>query len=58
MMKRLSLIVAVFFLSLMLVLPSFAMEKKEDKTAIVLAQFGTSYPSALVSLTDIYNKFY
>lgn len=55
-MKRLSLIVAVFFLSLMLVLPSFAMEKKEDKTAIVLAQFGTSYPSALVSLTDIYNN--
>ena len=52
-MKRLSLIIAIFFLSLTFTLSSFAMAQKEDKKAIVLAQFGTSYPAALVSITDI-----
>jgi len=32
---------------------SYGMGKKEGKTAIVLAQFGTSYPSALVAITNI-----
>jgi sirohydrochlorin cobaltochelatase len=32
---------------------SFAMEKEEGKRAIVLASFGTSYPSALVAITSI-----
>jgi sirohydrochlorin cobaltochelatase len=32
---------------------TFAMEPQKDKKAIVLAQFGTSYPSALVALTNI-----
>ena len=31
---------------------TFAMEPEKDKKAIVLAQFGTSYPSALVALTN------
>ena len=32
---------------------AFAMETQKDKKAIVLAQFGTSYPSALAALTNI-----
>jgi sirohydrochlorin cobaltochelatase len=32
---------------------TFAMEPQEGKKAIVLAQFGTSYPSALAALTNI-----
>lgn len=53
MMKKLSLIVVMFVLSLTLVVSSFAMGPKKDKKAIVLAQFGTSYPSALVAITNI-----
>ena len=52
-MKRLNLIIVMIFLSLALVVSSFAMEAQKEKKAIVLAQFGTSYPSALVALTNI-----
>lgn len=52
-MKKLSLIVLMFVLSLTLVVSSFAMGPKKDKKAIVLAQFGTSYPAALVSIINI-----
>lgn len=52
-MKKLSLIIVMFVLSLTLVVSSFAMGPQKDKKAIVLAQFGTSYPSALVAITNI-----
>ena len=52
-MKRLSLFIAMIFLSMTIVVSSFAMEAQKEKKAIVLAQFGTSYPSALVALTNI-----
>jgi len=52
-MKKLSLIIVMIFLSLALCVSSFAMGPQEDKKAIVLAQFGTSYPSALVAITNI-----
>lgn len=52
-MKRLSLIIIMIVLSLTLVASSFAMEAQKEKKAIVLAQFGTSYPSALAALTNI-----
>jgi len=52
-MKKLSLIIVMIFLSLTIVISSFAMEAQKDKKAIVLAQFGTSYPSALAALTNI-----
>lgn len=35
---------------------SFAMGEQENKKAIVLATFGTSYPSALKAVTDIQKK--
>jgi len=52
-MKKLSLIIATIAMSLTLVVSSFAMGPQEDKKAIVLAQFGTSYPSAMVAITGI-----
>ena len=52
-MKKLSLIIATIAISLTLVFSSLAMGPKKDKKAIVLAQFGTSYPSAMVAITGI-----
>lgn len=52
-MKKLSLIITTMVLSLILVVSSFAMEAQKEKKAIVLAQFGTSYPSAMVAITGI-----
>lgn len=52
-MKKLSSIIIVIILSITLVVSSFATEAKKEKKAIVLAQFGTSYPSALTSITNI-----
>jgi len=52
-MKRIRFICMVFALSLALVASSFAMGPKKDKKAIVIAGFGTSYLSALVSFTNI-----
>ncbi|NVM21390.1 MAG: sirohydrochlorin cobaltochelatase [Desulfobacterales bacterium] len=48
---RIMVLTAVFLMAF--VTTAFAMGKKEGKTAIVLAQFGTSYPSALVAITNI-----
>jgi sirohydrochlorin cobaltochelatase len=48
--KRILLPALVVFI---LVGSAFAMETQKDKKAIVLAQFGTSYPSALVAITNI-----
>ena len=48
--KRILLPALVVFI---LVGSAFAMETQKDKKAIVLAQFGTSYPSALAALTNI-----
>jgi len=52
-MKKLSLIIVMIAMSLTLVVSSFAMEAQKEKKAIVLAQFGTSYPSAMVAITGI-----
>ncbi|OPX37117.1 MAG: sirohydrochlorin cobaltochelatase [Desulfobacteraceae bacterium 4484_190.2] len=52
-MKKFSFIVTVLIISLAFAIPSIAMGPKKDKTAIVLAGFGTSYPSALVAITNI-----
>jgi Cobalamin biosynthesis protein CbiK, Co2+ chelatase len=48
--KRILLPALVVFI---LVGSTFAMEAQKEKKAIVLAQFGTSYPSALAALTNI-----
>lgn len=55
-MKKLSIMVMTLILALGLAVPSFAMGKAKNKKAIVLAGFGTSYPSALVSITNIQKK--
>jgi len=44
------------FVSTLLVLGCALSASAQDKTAIVLANFGTSYPQALHSLTNIQNK--
>jgi len=55
-MKKLRFVMMTLILSLALVVPSFAMGHQKNKKAIVLAGFGTSYPSALVSITNIQKK--
>jgi sirohydrochlorin cobaltochelatase len=52
-MKKLNYVYIAVLLSLFLITSSFAMGSQKDKKAIVLAGFGTSYPSALVSFTNI-----
>ena len=52
-MKNISSLFIILILSLVMVTSSFAMGTKTDKKAIVLAGFGTSYPSALVAITNI-----
>ncbi len=52
-MKKLNYFCVAFILSLALVASSVAMGRQKIKKAIVLAGFGTSYPSALVSFTDL-----
>ncbi len=52
-MKKLNYFCIAFVLSLALVASSFAMGHQKIKKAIVIAGFGTSYPSALVAFTDI-----
>lgn len=52
-MKRLNFVLMVLIVSLMFAVSSFAMGQQPDKKAIVLAGFGTSYPSALVAITNI-----
>ncbi len=55
-MKFLSLLFFVAILSLTLVAPAAAAKTRPIKKAIVLAGFGTSYPSALVAITGIRNQ--
>ena len=52
-MKFLSLLFIVAVISLALVAPAAAAKTKPVKKAIVLASFGTSYPSALIAITNI-----
>jgi sirohydrochlorin cobaltochelatase len=52
-MKRVSLIILATVIGLTLSTMSFAMGKEENKKAIVLANFGTSYLSALKAITTI-----
>ncbi len=52
-MKKFNYFCIAFILSLALAASSFAMGRQKIKKAIVLAGFGTSYPSALVSFTDL-----
>ncbi len=52
-MKKLNYFCIVFVLCLSMAASSFAMGHQKIKKAIVLAGFGTSYPSALISFTDI-----
>ena len=49
----LTITVCVIFLFTLPVMASHGHKEKTDKVAIVLAGFGTSYPSALVAITNI-----
>ncbi len=55
-MKSLRLLFIVAVLSLTLSAPAAAAKTRPVKKAIVLAGFGTSYPSALVAITNIRNQ--
>jgi sirohydrochlorin cobaltochelatase len=55
-MKFLSLLFIVAIISLTLAAPAAAAKTKPVKKAIVLAGFGTSYPSALVAITNIRDR--
>lgn len=52
-MKKLTCIAVTLALSAFLVSAVFAMGEQPNKKAIVLAGFGTSYPSSLVAITTI-----
>lgn len=52
--KSMSMLFVVLMLSMALSVSCFAMGQQKNKKAIVLAGFGTSYPSALVSITNIH----
>lgn len=53
MMKKMCTGIFVVLLLTLFSMSCFAMGRQENKKAIVLAGFGTSYPSALVAITDI-----
>ena len=55
-MKRLSLVITMAGLFVTLLVPSITMGHMKNKKAIVLAQFGTSYPVALTAITEIQKK--
>jgi len=55
-MKFLSLLFIIAVFSLTMVAPATAAKTKPVKKAIVLAGFGTSYPSALVAITNIRDR--
>jgi len=55
-MKGLSIVFMALICFCGFAVPSFGGDQQKNKTAIVLAQFGTSYPSALVSITNIQKK--
>jgi sirohydrochlorin cobaltochelatase len=52
-MKKIGVLILGMILSVGLAHPSFAMGDQKNKKAIVLAAFGTSYPSALIAITNI-----
>lgn len=52
-MKHFISLFIILLLSLVMITSSFAVNQKSDKKTIVLAGFGTSYPSALVAITNI-----
>jgi len=53
MMKKMCTGIFVVLLLMLFSISCFAMGRRENKKAVVLAGFGTSYPSALVAITDI-----
>lgn len=55
-MKYLSLLFIVAIFSLTLTAPAAAAQTRPSKKAIVLAGFGTSYPSALIAITNIRDR--
>ena len=55
-MNKISLASVITIVALLLGSMSFAMERQQNKKAIVIACFGTTYPSALVSITNIQNE--
>ncbi len=55
-MKYLSLLFIIAIFSLVVTSPAVAAKAKPEKKAIVLAGFGTSYPSALVAITNIRDR--
>ncbi len=55
-MKLLSLLFIIAVFSLTMVAPVAAAKTKPVKKAIVMAGFGTSYPSALVAITNIRDR--
>jgi len=54
--KKIGFFAIVLMLSMGLAHNAFAMMHLPDKKAVVLAGFGTSYPSALVAITNIQEK--
>jgi len=56
MMKRLGFALLIFIFVFVLTSAGFAMGPRQNKKAIVIACFGTTYPSALVAITNIQNE--
>jgi sirohydrochlorin cobaltochelatase len=54
--KKIGIVFFTLISSLGFISPSFGGDNQKEKKAIVLAQFGTSYPSALVSIINIQNE--
>ncbi len=52
-MRKMGIMVLAAVLLMAFAAPAFATGQEEGKKAIVLASFGTSYPSALVAITNI-----
>lgn len=55
-MRKLSSVWIALILSLIMIASCFAMGPDKDKKAIVLANFGTSYPGALTAITKIQDE--
>ncbi|MBW1731124.1 MAG: sirohydrochlorin cobaltochelatase [Deltaproteobacteria bacterium] len=55
-MKRLGIALVIFTLVFAIASAGLAMGPRQDKKAIVIACFGTTYPSALVAITNIQNQ--
>ena len=55
-MKKLGIALVVFTLVFAIASAGLAMGTRQDKKAIVIACFGTTYPSALVAIANIQNQ--